>query len=202
MKILAFDTSSSLDSCTIYDSEKGILSEFRFNIPPHKSETMIEIIKFNLSLLNLTLDSIDIIATCGGPGSFTGTRIGIATALGLSKGTSIKCCVVNTLDILAYSLIDHEKIIAFLTTSNDHIYFAEYIKKDKRLILQGYYLKYTLEEFLIFFNANEAVYISEKDSKFNNICFDNILTKSTIIAKIVDNYEKEDFNRPIKAFYF
>ena len=50
MKILAFDTSSTLDSCTIYDGKKGILSEFRFNIPSHKSETIIEMIKFNLNL--------------------------------------------------------------------------------------------------------------------------------------------------------
>lgn len=201
MKILAFDTSSPLDSCTIYDDEKGVLSEFRFNIPSHKSETIIEIIKFNLNLLNLNLNDMDIIATCGGPGSFTGSRIGIATALGLSKGARIKYCSINLLDVLAYSASER-KIIAFLLTSNDQIYFAKYLKEDEKLIRESEYLKYPLEQFIKFSKDNQALCISEKESLIGNICFDNILTKSTIIAKIVSKYKKEDFNRPIQAFYF
>jgi len=49
------------------------------------------------------LDRIEGIAVSAGPGSFTGLRIGIATAMGLACGLGIPACGVNTLAALAWN---------------------------------------------------------------------------------------------------
>lgn len=68
----------------------------------------------DLLLTRSKISKIDIraIAVSAGPGSFTGIRIGIATALGLGKALSIKIMTIPILDAIALLSPDSE----FITT--------------------------------------------------------------------------------------
>ena len=57
-------------------------------------------------------DAIDMIAVSVGPGSFTGIRIGIATALGLCSSLEIMCVGVNAFEAISMSFPHKDMIIA------------------------------------------------------------------------------------------
>lgn len=62
-------------------------------------------------MVDLDLKSIDLIAVAAGPGSFTGLRIGSATAKGLGFALDIPLAAVPTVDALAYNLYGCEQLI-------------------------------------------------------------------------------------------
>lgn len=62
-------------------------------------------------MVDLDLKSIDLIAVAAGPGSFTGLRIGSATAKGLGLALDIPLAAVPTVDALAYNLYGCEQLI-------------------------------------------------------------------------------------------
>ena len=67
---------------------------------------MLEEIKKSI---DLDLSSIDAIAVAAGPGSFTGLRIGSATAKGLGLALDKPLISVPTVDALAYNLYDTDE---------------------------------------------------------------------------------------------
>ena len=81
MRILAIESSSLVASVAIV--EDGVtLAEYTANFKMTHSQTLLPMIDSMVSLFGIDLASIDAIAVSGGPGSFTGLRIGSATAEG------------------------------------------------------------------------------------------------------------------------
>ena len=60
-----------------------------------------------MKMIDLDLESIDAIAVAAGPGSFTGLRIGSATAKGLGLALDKPLVAIPTVDGLAYNLFGH-----------------------------------------------------------------------------------------------
>ena len=74
-----------------------------------------------------TIDDIDLICIPNGPGSFTGIRIGLATAKGFCMGREIPLLPVNTLKLLAYNLYGCKwSILPFIDAKMDEVYAALY----------------------------------------------------------------------------
>jgi tRNA threonylcarbamoyladenosine biosynthesis protein TsaB len=120
MYILAFDTSQKKDSCTIINMNGDILISLS-TFSADKSENILKLIELAIETVGIKKDEIDLIGVCKGPGSFTGIRIGIATAIGLSK----------SLNIPAYG-VDRFKISKFVSNKDC------YIKKgDSVFVLDG-----------------------------------------------------------------
>lgn len=67
------------------------------------------------------VDSIGLIAVALGPGSFTGIRVGIATALGLKKALHIPCVGVSTLKAMAFSNSNGGILTAAVPIGRDQI---------------------------------------------------------------------------------
>ena len=81
--ILGIESSSMVASAAIV--EDGItMAEYTANFKKTHSQTLLPMIDAMVSLLGIELSSLDAIAVSGGPGSFTGLRIGIATVRGFS----------------------------------------------------------------------------------------------------------------------
>lgn len=110
MKILALDSSATVASVALCEDAE-LLGEITLNNGNTHSETLLPMVEFLLNRFSLTVDGLDAIAVSKGPGSFTGVRIGAATAKGLAFGTKLPCVGVSTLEALAYNLIGYDGLI-------------------------------------------------------------------------------------------
>ena len=79
MKILALDSSGLVASVAIVEDER-LLAEYTVNYKKTHSQTLLPMLDEVVRMIEFDLSTIDAIAVAGGPGSFTGLRIGAATA--------------------------------------------------------------------------------------------------------------------------
>ncbi|MBE5927490.1 MAG: tRNA (adenosine(37)-N6)-threonylcarbamoyltransferase complex dimerization subunit type 1 TsaB [Lachnospiraceae bacterium] len=110
MKILAIDSSSLVATVAIVDEEK-ILAEYTINHKKTHSQTLLPMLGEIVKMIELDMKEIDAIAISGGPGSFTGLRIGSATAKGLGLALDKPLIHVPTLDAMAYNFYKTEEVI-------------------------------------------------------------------------------------------
>ena len=100
MKILALESSAVTASAALWEDGKCLGLTF-LNCGLTHSETLLPMIESLLKSCSLAPADADLIAAARGPGSFTGVRIGVATAKGLSWGADRPCCGVSTLEAMA-----------------------------------------------------------------------------------------------------
>ena len=133
MKILALDSTGLVASAAIVDENKTI-AEFTLNYKKTHSQTLMPMIENICAETELDLKTLDYIACASGPGSFTGLRIGAATAKGLAHGLGIKIIPVPTLDALAYNLPFSERVIVpIMDARRSQVYTAFFQTVDGRL---------------------------------------------------------------------
>ena len=82
MKVLAIDSSGLTAAAAIVEDEQTV-AEYTINYKKTHSQTLLPMIDEMARMVEIDLSTIDAIAVAGGPGSFTGLRIGSATAKGL-----------------------------------------------------------------------------------------------------------------------
>lgn len=110
MNILTIDTSSSHLLVALRTNTNTYFNEA--NDDPKHLETLLPEIQNLLYKANLQVKNIDIIGIVVGPGSFTGIRIGVATAKAfMCSNKNMKCVAVNSLDLLAYNTISKSNTI-------------------------------------------------------------------------------------------
>ena len=102
MKILGIDSSAKSASAAITDGGK-IISSLYTNTGLTHSQTLMPMIDGALQSAGLTLKDMDLLAVNNGPGSFTGIRIGVASAKGIADVTGIPCVGISTLESMAYN---------------------------------------------------------------------------------------------------
>ncbi len=107
MKILVIDTSGPVCGTAVMDEEK-VYSEFTAQNHNTHSANLMPMIEQALNAAGSGLDEMDAIAAVTGPGSFTGVRIGVATAKGLAHGAGIPCIPVDALEALSASAGEFE----------------------------------------------------------------------------------------------
>ncbi|MCR5545598.1 MAG: tRNA (adenosine(37)-N6)-threonylcarbamoyltransferase complex dimerization subunit type 1 TsaB [Lachnospiraceae bacterium] len=103
MKILGIDSSGLVASVAVVE-DKELLGEYTINYKKTHSQTLLPMLDELKQMLELDVDSIDAIAVAAGPGSFTGLRIGSATAKGLGLALEKPLVAVPTVDGLAWNL--------------------------------------------------------------------------------------------------
>lgn len=103
MKILALDSSGLVASVAIVEDD-NMLGEYTVNYKKTHSQTLLPMLDEVAKMIELDLNSIDAIAVAAGPGSFTGLRIGSATAKGLGLALDKPLIHIPTVDALAYNL--------------------------------------------------------------------------------------------------
>lgn len=110
MKILAIDTSGLMGTVAISDGDI-LVAQFQIQYKTTHSEILLPMLEDISKKINLDIRTIDAIAIAKGPGSFTGLRIGSATAKGLALALDKPIIPIPTVDGLAYNLYGNEKII-------------------------------------------------------------------------------------------
>lgn len=99
MTVLALDTASPRPAVALLLD--GRLYEEPLPEDRRASEDLLPAIRRVLGAAGATLDRCERIAVCAGPGSFTGLRVGLATAWGFARGLGIAVEAVSTLEAMA-----------------------------------------------------------------------------------------------------
>lgn len=110
MKILGLDSSGLVASVAIVE-DANLLGEYTVNYKKTHSQTLLPMLDEVAKMIELDLNTVDAIAVAAGPGSFTGLRIGSATAKGLGLALSKPLVAVPTVDALAYNLVGHRDLV-------------------------------------------------------------------------------------------
>ncbi|SHL81921.1 tRNA threonylcarbamoyl adenosine modification protein YeaZ [Anaerocolumna jejuensis DSM 15929] len=110
MKILALDSSGLVASAAVVTEDK-VLAEFTVNNKKTHSQTLLPMVDEVLKIIDMDIKDMDAIAVAGGPGSFTGLRIGASTAKGLALVCNIPIVNIPTVDSLAYNLYGTDKLL-------------------------------------------------------------------------------------------
>lgn len=110
MKILAIESSGLVASAAIA-TEDTLLAEYTVNFKKTHSQTLLPMVEEIVSMVGMNLKEIDAIAVCAGPGSFTGLRIGSATAKGLGLALNKPVVPVPTTQGIAANLYGTEGIL-------------------------------------------------------------------------------------------
>ncbi len=110
MKILAIDSSGMVVSVAVIEDDK-LLGEYTINHKKTHSQTLLPMLDEVVRMLALDLATVDAIAVSGGPGSFTGLRIGSATAKGLGMALDKPLISIPTVDGLAYNLAGSSALV-------------------------------------------------------------------------------------------
>ena len=103
MRILGLDSSGLVASVAIVEDD-NMLAEYTVNYKKTHSQTLLPMLDEIAKMIELDMSTIDAIAVAAGPGSFTGLRIGSATAKGLGLALNKPLISVPTVDGLAYNL--------------------------------------------------------------------------------------------------
>ena len=126
MKILGIDTSSMAASVAVIEDNK-LICEYTINTKKTHSQKLMPMIENMLGLSDLNVREIDAIAVCEGPGSFTGLRIGMATAKAIAHVNDIPVIGVNSLEALAANMnLCDKKICSILDAQRNQVYTGRY----------------------------------------------------------------------------
>lgn len=126
MRILALDSSGLVASVAIMEEEQTI-AEYTVNYKKTHSQTLLPMLDEIMKMTEMDLNTIDAIAIAGGPGSFTGLRIGSATAKGLGLALGKPLIHVPTLEGLACNLYGYSSLICpIMDARRNQVYTGVY----------------------------------------------------------------------------
>lgn len=134
MKILALDSSGLVASVAIVE-DKTMIAEYTVNFKKTHSQTLLPMLDEIAKMINLDMESIDAIAVAAGPGSFTGLRIGSATAKGLGLALDKPVIGVPTVEALAYNLYGTDALICpIMDARRNQVYTGAYYFEGNNLV--------------------------------------------------------------------
>lgn len=133
MKILALDSSGLVASVAVTEDD-NLLGEYTINYKKTHSQTLLPMLDEVAKMIELDLKTVDAIAVSAGPGSFTGLRIGSATAKGLALALDKKIVSVPTVDALAYNIWNCTDVICpLMDARRQQTYTGLYTFEDGRM---------------------------------------------------------------------
>jgi tRNA threonylcarbamoyladenosine biosynthesis protein TsaB len=118
VRILGFDTATRATAVALTDPDAGLELELRDDPPagerPGHTARLLPMIASLLERSGEGWESIDLIAVGTGPGTFTGIRIGVATARALARARGLKLAGVSTLQSVAMNARGFERAATVL----------------------------------------------------------------------------------------
>lgn len=132
--ILALDTAGDFGSIAVLKGKECLL-ELSWRSDESHSRTLLPVIQAGLRVIGLELRELSLIAVNRGPGRWTGIRLGIATAKGLSMGLGIPVRCVASLDAMAqraalFNCRPGDVIFPVLDARRSQVYTAGYEVKE------------------------------------------------------------------------
>lgn len=126
MRVLGIESSSTTASIALMDDYK-MIGEYTMNNTMKHSKTLMPMLEDLLNRLDMDVSDIDLVSVSEGPGSFTGLRIGSATAKGIAHGLDLKVASIPTLEVLASTvMVPGARVGVVVYARAREVYFAEY----------------------------------------------------------------------------
>jgi tRNA threonylcarbamoyladenosine biosynthesis protein TsaB len=130
LKILGIESSSLVASVAIV-TDDCLTAEYTVNYKKTHSQTLLPMLDQIVSMVEEDLSKLDAIAVSAGPGSFTGLRIGAATAKGLGLALEKPLIAVPTLAGTAYNLYGTDRLICpIMDARRNQVYNGLYRFRD------------------------------------------------------------------------
>lgn len=133
MKILGIDSSGMVAGIAVVEDDV-LVAEYNVNYKKTHSQTLLPMLDEVRQMTELDMSSVDAIAIASGPGSFTGLRIGSATAKGLGLALGKPLVEVPTLEGLAYNLCGVDAYVCpLIDARRNQVYSGIYYFEQGRL---------------------------------------------------------------------
>jgi len=173
MLILGIDTSTKICTCSIFDSENGVIAETSLSVKKNHSNIVMPIIDNLFKISDLNINDIDKIAVAIGPGSFTGVRIALGIAKGLAMALNKPLIAVNELDILeAIADGNENETIPLIDARKERVYYK----------YQNTYVDDYLINLISTFDKNKKyVFVGDGATNYENILKDNLGDNAIIL---------------------
>lgn len=130
--ILALDTATPATSVAITAGtrrEGKVIASLNLSSGVTHSRRLLASVDYLLTEVGVSWDDLDGIGVSSGPGSFTGLRIGMATAKGLAYAAGKPLLGASTLDTLAARCVTARTVCAVLDARKKEVYAAFYQKE-------------------------------------------------------------------------
>ena len=174
MLILGIDTSTKICTCSIFDSENGVIAETSLSVKKNHSNIVMPIIDNLFKISDLNINDIDKIAVAIGPGSFTGVRIALGIAKGLAMALNKPLIAVSELDILeAIANGNENEIIPLIDARKERVYYK----------YQNTYIDDYLINLISNFDKNKKyIFVGDGAINYKNILKDNLGDNAIVLA--------------------
>lgn len=171
MKVLSIESSTASAACAVVEDGK-LLGEVSLNDKKQHSVILMPIVDSLLKDLKLDIKDIDAFIVSSGPGSFTGLRIGMATAKGLAQANNRPFIGISSLDALAFNLAYTSDIICpILDALRDNVYTALYLFENGSLKRISDYMAVHIDELISLIKEkapSQVTFVGDALYKFRN----------------------------------
>ena len=144
MKILVIDTSGPVCGTAVMDEER-VYCEFTAQNRNTHSASLMPMVESALEAAGNSLAGLDAVAAVTGPGSFTGVRIGIATAKGLAHGSGLPCIPVDALEALNASAGSFDGVVCPIQDARAGQVYGAAFQGEERLTAEAMALQATVQ---------------------------------------------------------
>jgi len=209
---LILNIETSTEVCSVVLSQDGHVTQIRENLSGQNHAMLLTVfIKELLEESNISISQLDAIAVSGGPGSYTGLRIGVSVAKGICYAAHLPMLAITSLEAMAYHVIHNlEKIHPVQT---DDILFCPMIDARRMEVYTSFYNKIGsqirgiqadiidhqsyldyLDNNSVLFFGNGADKCRDAISHPNAIFIDHILSSARHMASLSErNYLNQQF---------
>lgn len=107
---LILNIETSTDVCSVALARDGAVIHSRENLTGQNHAMLVTVyINEVLEESNLTMEQIDAVAVSGGPGSYTGLRIGVSVAKGICYASNLPLIAISSLEAMAHFVINNKE---------------------------------------------------------------------------------------------
>lgn len=122
---LGIDTSTKSGSVALVEGAR-VIAEIESGGGMLFSRSLLEMIEKLLAGNGLKLSDVSALSVALGPGSFTGIRIGLATAYGIAISRKIAVYGVNSLEAISRTVKQNGTLVPMLDAGRGSVYFAKF----------------------------------------------------------------------------